>query len=81
MAPTVLVIAAFSMAALRAHLLPRWVGWAGVAIAVSGAVGTIGIVSAWRPLYPFWFGGIFGWVLWILAVGVVLGLRARRRRG
>jgi hypothetical protein len=84
MAPMMLMVAAFSIAALRtrsrARLIPTWLAWVGVVIAACGAIGTVGVVSAWAALYPFWFAGIFGWVLWILAVALALGIGAYRAR-
>jgi hypothetical protein len=80
MGPIALTVGAFSIAAIRARLTPRWLGWAGVVVAGSAAVGTAGIVTGWDLLYPFWFGGIFGWTLWVLAVGIALGRQARRAR-
>ena len=78
MAPIALVIVAFSIAALRADLLPRWLCWLGLAFGAFGALGTVGVAVAWKPLALPWFGGLFGWVLWTLLVGVALGLRWRR---
>jgi hypothetical protein len=77
----VMLVGAFSLAALRARLVPRWLAWAGLVVAGSGAVGTIGVAVGSVPLASAWFGGIFGWVVWTVAVGVALGgrwLRVRR---
>jgi hypothetical protein len=78
MAPVALVMVAASLAALRAALLPRWLGWLGLAFGAAGALGTAGVAIAWKPLALPWFGGLVGWVLWALLVGVTLGLRWRR---
>jgi hypothetical protein len=78
MAPIVLVMVTFSIAALRAGLLPRWLCWLGLAGSVAGVIGTAGLALAWKPLALPWFGGLFGWMLWTLMVGLVLGLRRRR---
>lgn len=80
MAPIVLTITAFSIAALEGLLLPRWLAWLGLVIGASGALGTLGITTASGPLYWFWFGGLLGWALWILLVSVTLGLRWVRAR-
>ena len=71
---------AFSLGAWRTGIVPRW---------VSGSAWR----SPWprRPappastlnsaiLYGFWFGGMFGWVLWYAIVGITLGLRTRADR-
>jgi hypothetical protein len=78
MAPVALVMVAASLAALRAALLPRWLGWLGLAFGAAGALGTAGVAIAWKPLALPWFGGLVGWVLWTLLVGMTLGLRWRR---
>jgi hypothetical protein len=78
MAPIVLVMVAFSIAALRTGLVPRWLCWLGLAVGTAGALGTAGLTVAWKPLALPWFGGLFGWMLWTLMVGLVLGLRRYR---
>jgi hypothetical protein len=80
MAPIVLTITAFSIAALQSALLPRWLAWLGIAVGAAGALGTLGITLAAGPLYWFWFGGLFGWALWILLVSVTFALRWCRAR-
>jgi hypothetical protein len=77
--PVALLVGSYSIAALRARpLLPRWLAWAGLAIAASGAVGVVGVVCGSVPVSAFWFGGLFGWMLWTLATAVVFALRLRR---
>ncbi|WP_328472247.1 hypothetical protein OHA21_09365 [Actinoplanes sp. NBC_00393] len=71
------MVGAFSAAALRARMVPRWVGWLGVVITLSAVLGTVGITTSSDLLYGFWFGGLFGWVLWYPIVGIALGLRSR----
>ncbi len=75
------VMAATSIAGLRAGLFPRWANWLGLIFASGGAVGTAGITSAWGPLSNVWFIGIFGWWVWsfILAVTCALRLRSSAR--
>ncbi len=80
MAPIALTMSAFSIAALAGGLLPRWLAWLGLAFAASGVVGTVGITTGSGVLYAFWFGGLFGWALWILLVSITEGLRWRRTR-
>jgi hypothetical protein len=75
-----LLVGAFSAAALRARFVARWVGWVGLAVAVSATPGTVGVALNSGILYGFWFGGLFGWVLWYPVVGVALALRARSAR-
>lgn len=72
------VMASASVAIVRTGLLARWVGWLGIVLAAGGALGTLGITSAWVPLADVWFVGIFGWWAWVLIVAVGCGVRARR---
>ena len=78
MAPVAVVMVASSVAGLRAAFLPRWLSWLGLVFGVAGALGTGGVAVAWKPLALPWVGGLYGWVLWTLLVGVTLGLRWRR---
>ncbi len=80
MVPMIMVMAAFSLAARRGRLLPRWLIWVGLAIVASGAAGMVGILGEVAALYPFWFGGLFGYYPWILAVSVTSLVRLRRSR-
>ena len=73
------VVGTFAIASLRGRILPRWLAWLGVAITVSAVLGTAGVTLGWDPLYGFWFGGQYGWVLWYPAAGIALGLRNRAR--
>ena len=80
--PCMLLIATFSLGALRDRLMARWVCWFGFVLAAEAA---FEMVSA---LFPDpGFGGlhlilIFGWWLWPLAVGGALGSRwLKLRRG
>ena len=72
------VMGAASLAALGNGLLPRWLSWAGIAFAVGGLVGVVGVTMAVQAVSNAWFIGAFGWFLWVLAVAVTCGLRARR---
>jgi hypothetical protein len=78
--PMAVALAAFSMASLRGHLLPRWLSWAGVAVAAAGSLGSIGILLAIDALYPAWFAGLFGYWIWILAAAITFLAHSRRPR-
>jgi hypothetical protein len=56
------LVVAVSLAAIRYGILPRWLGWAGFAVA---PVLLLGIA----------FVGFLGLMLWVLAVSAVLGFR------
>jgi hypothetical protein len=79
-APIAVLVVAFSLAALRGRLVARWLAWAGLVVGASAAVGTVGVAVASRTLAWGWFGGLFGWVVWTVAVGAALGIRAVRTR-
>ena len=76
----VVVVGGASISAVRTGLFARWTAWLGLFIAACGLLGTLGITLAVPSLSNVWFGGIFGWFLWIFIVGVTCGRRAIRSR-
>jgi hypothetical protein len=75
--PLGLMVAGVSVPALILHLLPRALGWIGIALAVLGMVSTFTLAaSALYPLLPI---GRFGIAAWLLVVSFILP-RDRRRR-
>jgi len=62
MAADILLVAAASLAALRNGSLPRWLAWLGFAVAAS-------LVAA------YWYVPLFLFLVWVLAVSVVLARR------
>jgi hypothetical protein len=79
MVPMIVLIAAFSLAARRGRLLPRWLVWVGLVIVAAGALGMVGIVGEVAALYPCWIAAAFGYFLWILAASVTFLNRLRKR--
>lgn len=79
MVPMVMLIGAFSLAARRGQLLPRWLVWVGLVIVAAGALGMVGIVGEVEALYPCWIGAAIGYFLWILAASITFLNRLRRR--
>jgi hypothetical protein len=71
---------AFSLAAWRTRVVARWVSVLGAAVAAAAAAGTVGVTLNSAILYGFWFGGMFGWVLWLPITGVALAVRTRTGR-
>lgn len=59
----ILLVAAVSLGALRYGILPRWLGWAGIVVAVL-------LPSA------FVFVGFLILLAWVLAVGIALAVRS-----
>lgn len=78
--PTVLLIAAFSLAARRGRLLPKWLVWVGFAITAAGIVGMVAVLGEVGVLYPFWFVGLIGFFMWVLAISITFLVRLRRSR-
>ena len=76
--PMIVVMASFSVAALRGGLLPKWLSWAGLVFSAAGALGIVGILAAVDALYAFWFVAMFGYWSWILAVAITFLIRRRR---
>jgi hypothetical protein len=72
-----LLTGAFSLAAWRARIVPRWVAALGAAVAAAAALGTAGIALNSGALYGVWFAGLFGWALWTPIAGIALAVRAR----
>ena len=64
-----------SIVVLRSRVLPTWIGWAGgviVLLLLTGAA-SIDLTYGWED--PLWFMGILGmmlWVVWVVAVSLVL---------
>jgi hypothetical protein len=75
--PMMVLVACFSLAARRGRLLPRWLAWGGLIIAAFGALGMVGILGEFGALYAFWFAGLFGYYLWILAASIAFLFRLR----
>jgi hypothetical protein len=74
------LIGAFSLSGWRTRVVPRWVSGVGAAVTVAAALGTAGVTLNSPALYGFWFGGMFGWVLWLPLVGIALRVRSRAGR-
>jgi len=77
--PMSVVMASFSVAALRGGLVPNWLSWAGLVFSAAGAIGIVGILAAVDALYAFWFIAMFGYWSWILAIAITCLIRRRRR--
>jgi hypothetical protein len=70
---------AVGVAAVRTRFLPRWLGWLSIALGAMAVGGGLGVVD--NPVTPaLWYGGLIGFAVWPLVVGVVLAVRAVRAR-
>jgi hypothetical protein len=41
----------------------------------------VAVLTGTGAIYPFWFAGLFGWILWSAAAGITLRLRGRLHPG
>ncbi|HEX5586830.1 MAG TPA: hypothetical protein VFZ17_05940 [Acidimicrobiia bacterium] len=69
-------VAAFSVVIIRSHVLPVWLGWVGVLIAVVAVFGG-GVVASTRDVFFYGsFGAFVAFLLWVLVVsGLMLAGR------
>lgn len=77
LAGMLLVMTAAGIGAWTTRFLPRWVAILGLIASAAGAVGITGVVLANVPLSTVWFGGLFGWTLWVPSVAVSLLVTGR----
>lgn len=75
-----LYIGAASLAAIRSGAFPRWIGGVGLVIAAAALISLVGAVWTPAPVTVLFFVGLFGFVLWNLAVGVALCVSGWRGR-
>ena len=71
-APKMVLIAAFSIFALRTRLMARWLCWVGLAVAAAGLAAAVDVNHV---LGRVGFVPLIGYWLWPLAVGGALGVR------
>lgn len=65
-------VGAFSVVIIRSRVLPVWLGWAGVLIAVIGAFGGGTVTSTRHVFFYTSFVAFMGLVLWILVVSILM---------
>jgi hypothetical protein len=72
------LVAATSIAALRAKVFPAWLGWAGAALALAWLVAGLGVASERSALFTYGFVVLLVWLVWVLAISYCL-LRPQQR--
>ena len=78
--PRGLFLLAVSLLALQTRMLPRWLGWFGLVVA---AASLLAVLSTGFPNAVFttaWFVGLFGFLLWVMTVGITCAVMGARRR-
>lgn len=77
--PRSLFVLAASIAMISSRVLPRWLGYVGVAVGTAGLLGVAGVAFGGALTIP-WFVGLFGFLLWTLVLAVTCLARAVRAR-
>jgi hypothetical protein len=73
-----LLLAGVSVACLIGRMLPRWLGWAGIVIAVVSELATLSVAFDGADfLLPI---GRFGGLAWLIALGVLMPANRRQAR-
>ena len=66
------LVAATSLAALRAKVFPAWLGWASAALALAWLVAGLGVASERSALFTYGFVVFLVWLVWVLAISYLL---------
>jgi hypothetical protein len=66
------LVAATSIAALRAKVFPAWLGWASAALALAWLVAGLGVASERRALFIYGFVIFLAWLAWVLVISYFL---------
>jgi hypothetical protein len=77
--PRGLFLLAVSLVVLRTRMLPRWTGWFGLVVAAASLLAVVAMPAPSAVGSVTWFVGLFGFVLWLLVVGVTSLVQALRR--
>ncbi len=65
---------------VRHRVLPRWIGHLALVVGGMSLVGLVGATFG-GPLAGLWLTGLFGFVVWVLVVGVAALVLLMRSRG
>jgi hypothetical protein len=66
------LVAAASIAALRAKVFPAWLGWAGAVLALAWLVAGLGVASERSALFNYGFVVFLVWLVWVLVISFFL---------
>ena len=79
---TTSTVEAASLALIRTQVLPRWIGWVGLAGALGFVLGTFSVGNPGSPVEAFLLPGFVCFLVWMLATSIfmVRGRAALRAR-
>ena len=66
------LVAATSLAALRAKVFPVWLGWASAGLALAWLVAGLGVASERSAVFTYGFVVFLVWLVWVLAISYFL---------
>jgi hypothetical protein len=66
------LVAAASIAALRAKVFPAWLGWTGAVLALAWLVAGLGVASERSVLFNFGFVVFLVWLVWVPVISFFL---------
>jgi membrane-bound ClpP family serine protease len=67
-----LFLAAASLALIRTQVLPRWIGWTGLAGALGFILGTFSVGNPGTPIEAFLLPGFVCFLVWTLATSIFM---------
>jgi hypothetical protein len=66
------LVAATSIAAIRAKIFPAWVGWGGGVLALAWLVAGLGVASERSAVFNYGFVVFLAWLVWVLVISYFL---------
>lgn len=66
------LVAATSVAALRAKVFPAWLGWSGLVLTLAWLLAGLGVASERSALFIFGFIVFLLWLVWVLVISFFL---------
>jgi MFS family permease len=66
------LVAATSIAALRAKVFPAWLGWAGAVLALAWLAAGVGVASERSAVFNYGFVVFLVWLVWVLVISFFL---------
>jgi hypothetical protein len=70
--PLAVLVAATSVVALRTSVFPKWLGWAGLVLALLWLVAGCGVVDDSDGIFVVGFVAFFAWLVWIFILSIIM---------